>query len=142
MTCMRRIVWLAAAVLPVLSACGSRNHGTTGLTDSIVPPPAPTLPKLVFEAVPGSIGVNDTMPPIRVDVKDANNALMNVSDTVIVTLDTNSTQVHLGGQTLAVTSHGIATFNGLKIDAAGTYMLRASAVNRVSGVSTAITVTP
>ncbi len=139
---MRRIVWLAAAVLPVLSACGSRSHGTTGPIDSVGPPPGPSLPKLVFESVPGTIGVNDTMPVIRVDVKDANNALMNVSDTVVVTLDTNTTQAHLGGQTLSVASHGVATFTGLRIDAAGTYMLRASAVNRIAGISSPITVTP
>ena len=141
---MRRS-WLGAALLPLLAACGSGNHGTTVPFDSVVvgPPPAPTLAKLVFEAVPRTVGVNDTMPPVLVDVKDANNKLLDVSDTVVLTLDNNPARAQLGGQTLGATSHGVATFHGLRIDAAGAgYTLRASAVNRISGISDTITVTP
>ena len=143
---MRSPGWLGLAVLPVLfSACGSGDHGATVPFDSVVvgPPPAPTLAKLVFESVPRSIGVNDTMPPVRVDVKDSNGKLLDVSDTLIVALDNNPSQAHLGGQTLAAASHGVATFMELRIDAAGSgYTLRAAAVNRISGVSDSITVTP
>ena len=141
---MRRFFWLAGFAL-VLAACGSGNNSATVPFDSVItgPPPAPALPKLVFEPVAKTVRVNNAMPPIRVDVKDSNNQLMDVADTVILTIANNPTGANLGGRTLTVSTHGVATFQGVTFDTPGQgYTLRASAVNRIAGTSDSITVTP
>ena len=132
-------------MLPALASCGSSDHAATVPFDSVVtsPPPAPALPRLVFEPVATTVRVGDTLPPILVDVRDASNRLLDVADTIVLSLASNPANGNLGGQTLAASSHGIATFHAVTIDTPGKgYALRASAVNRLAGTSDSITVTP
>ena len=137
---------MGAALLPLFAACGSGDHGTTVPIDSVInsPPPPAAAGHLVFGPLPKTIRVNDTLPAVQVEIKDANNAVLDVPDTIVLTIDNNPSQAHLGGQTLAAARHGIATFSAVHFDAAGSgYTLRASsAFGRVTGISDSITVTP
>ncbi len=91
----------------------------------------------------GTAGVNFASPnPVVVDVEDA---LGDITARSTVRsrwqLANNATGVFLG--TLTVNAvNGVATFNNLEIDTAGTYMLEATSPGLNPGLSTSITIDP
>lgn len=86
---------------------------------------------LAFLAPPQSAAAGATLPPIKVSVMDGfgNLVATAVPVTLAVLSGTQSVFSSGGGQVAAVA--GVATFAGVKLNAAGTYVLRAS----VAGVA-------
>jgi hypothetical protein len=84
--------------------------------------------------------VYGAVDPIQVTAKDAfGNAVSNAAITLNVTDINNGTTV---GPYTAETTSGVATFGGFTLDAAGTYVLKASDGSVSSGTATLVVIAP
>jgi hypothetical protein len=100
---------------------------------------------LVFTTQPTTTGAGATIPNVVVTARDdqGNTATgFNSSVTMAITNGTGMGGAALGGTTVRTAASGVATFNDLDIDLAGTaYTLTASATGPSSGVSAAFNIT-
>jgi len=120
----------------VTSACiGGTGSGMIGVNTNDGGTTSGVAPVLSFFAQPGSATVGQTLPLVQVAASDS---LGNVDTTftgvIRLTLGSNSTGAGLHGNTAVRATDGVATFDDLAIDAAGTYTLRATA-NGAGGVT-------
>lgn len=137
---MKALAILALAI--GVAGCDDRYTGVIGRTPT---GPAPSV--LAFSVQPSNTVVNTAInPPIQVTIRDASGNTV-TSSTAPVTLSilggTGTTGAVLsgGGQVNAV--NGVATFNNVRVDRAGTaYALVATSPNLTAATSTAFNVVP
>ena len=127
----------------VTSACiGGTGSGMIGVNTNDGGTTTGVAPVLSFFAQPGSANVGQTLPLVQVAASDS---LGNVDTTftgvIQVTLGSNSTGAGLHGVTAVRASNGVATFDDLAVDKAGTYTLRANANGAGSVTSGAFVIT-
>jgi hypothetical protein len=93
---------------------------------AVEPPPAPA--KLVFVVQPSAARVNrDITPPVRVAIADASGRTVpGTSALVTMSIGSGPSRGDLRGTRSAIAVDGVAVFDDLRLDAAGTYTLRAT----------------
>jgi hypothetical protein len=133
-----------ALVTLVTSACmagtGSGLIGIAGSTDSTSIGTGARV--LSFFSQPGNAAVGQVLPVVTVTARDSlGNIDTTFSGVVQIALASNSTGAGLRGGTAVRASDGIASFDNLAVDAAGTYTLRASARGASSVTSVPFVVT-
>lgn len=126
----------------VTSACiGGTGSGLIGVNQDDGGTRFGAAPVLSFFAQPGSANVDQTLPVVQVA---ANDSLGNVDTTftgvIRLSLGSNSTGAGLHGVTAVRAANGVASFDDLAVDAAGTYTLRASANGAGSVTSSAFVI--
>jgi hypothetical protein len=136
---MRRLALISALVLGV--AC-DEGDALTGF----VPPPSPAS-QLGMLVQPSDVIVLEAIsPPVRVEIR--NNAGQVVTNstlpvTMSLTPNTGTAGAVLSGQLVVNAENGIATFNNLRINQAGTgYTLTASSPGLTSVTTTSFAVNP
>lgn len=136
---MRRIALISALVLGV--ACDEGDVVT-----GFVPGPQPAT-RLGMLVQPSDVAVLDAIsPPVRVEIR--NNAGQVVTNstlpvTMSITPNTGTPGASLSGQVIVNAENGIATFNNLRINQAGTgYTLTASAQGLTSVTTAPFAVNP
>lgn len=127
----------------VTSACiGGTGSGVIGVNSDGGGTANGAAPVLSFFAPPGNAGVNQVLPLVQVAASDSLGAVDTTFTGVIrVSLGSNSTSAGLHGVTAVRASKGLASFDDLAVDAAGTYTLRASATGARSVTSSAFVIT-
>lgn len=120
----------------VTSACiGGTGSGMIGVnTNDGGGTNSGVAPVLSFFAQPGSANVGQTLSLVQVVASDSLGNVDTMFTGVIRLTLGNSTGGGLHGNTAARATDGIATFDDLAVDAAGTYTLRATA-NGAGGVT-------
>ena len=117
--------------------------GLTGATSFSFNITTGTATKLAFVQQPTSTTGGATIPAVTVEVEDAGgNRVTSATNSITVAIGTNPNNGTLGGlKTVAATS-GLATFNNLSIDSAGTpYTLAASASGLTGATSNNFNIT-
>ena len=132
---------LRALALLALVSCDDRGAGLTGVTPGL---PASVL---VITSQPTDEQVNTNISPaIQVAVRNAAGQTMSTSTaaiTVQITPTTGTAGATLQGTTTQVATNGVALFNNLSINTAGTgYTLTFSALGLTAAVSQAFAITP
>jgi YD repeat-containing protein len=123
----------------VIHAADSTLNGAT--SGSIVIS-APAAARLVFQTVPGNgVAGAALSPAVVVDVEDQFGNLV-TSDTSQVSLTVATGPGVLTGTTTVKASGGVATFNNLLLDTAGTYTLSASDGTLTGATSSNIVISP
>ncbi len=89
--------------------------------------------KLAFAQQPSNAAMASAIaPPITVAIQDAGgNTIPGATNTVTMAFGSNPTGATLGGTTSQAAVNGLATFNNLTVDKAGTYTLTASTIGPV-----------
>ena len=102
----------------------------------------PAVASLAFATQPSNVARNAVMAPaVRVALRDASgNPVTTANNPVTLTLGQNTTGAVLSGTLTRVPVNGIATFDDLKVDVAGTYTLTATAAGK-NATSSSFTVT-
>lgn len=138
--CRRRAVLVplcfASATLLLAAGCGGGKDGPTE------PPKASTLR---FKTEPTDVQAGEPLnPTIRVEVRDAAGQLVTGSSVqVTLALANAPAGAALVGATTAQSEGGVASFEGLKIERAGSgYALKASGTGLSAATSAAFTVRP
>jgi len=106
---------------------------------------AGTAAALVFTAQPGGGAAGVTIaPPVQVTAQDAfGNPVTGFTSAVTIALGANPGAATLSGTTVRTAAAGVATFNDLSLDKAGSgYTLTASAAGAVSDTSNAFGIGP
>ena len=136
---MRRIALLSALVLAV--ACDEGDVVT-----GFVPRPEPAS-RLGMLVQPSNVRILEAIsPPVRVEIR--NNAGQVVTNstlpvTMSITPNTGAPGASLSGQIIVNAENGIATFNNLRINQAGSgYTLTATAPGLTSVTTAPFTVNP
>lgn len=138
---MRRIAFIA--LLTLAAAACDAGDPLAGFT------PRQNLPatQLAVTTQPTDVVVLDAFsPPIQVEIRNINNQLA-VNSTLPVTMQltpgTGTPGASLSGQLVVNAVNGVATFNNLRINQAGTgYTLTATAPNLTSAISAPFNVNP
>lgn len=130
---------LRPVLLLALLSCDDRGSGLTGVT--------PGLPasQLVIISQPSDEAVNTNISPaIQVAVRNSNGQTISTSNAAIsvqITPATGTTGAILQGTTTQIATNGVALFNNLSINTAGTgYTLTFSSAGLTSAVSQAFTI--
>lgn len=93
-----------------------------------VAPPTASRPRLQFERTVTNVGAGETLPVIKVDVRDAGGKLLTAGrQRVTLRVVSRDGTWRLLGTVTAVAVHGVATFRGLSVRQANTYLLEATA---------------
>lgn len=112
------------------------SGGNGGGTGSGAPP------VLGFFTQPGSAQLGQTLSAVQVVANDSLGGVDSTfTGTITVTLGSNSTGAALGGTTAVRPVDGIATFENLTVDRAGTYTLIASTSGSSSITSATFSIT-
>lgn len=132
---------LQAFALVALVSCDDRGSGLTGITPGL---PASTL---VITSQPTDEQVNvNISPAIQVAVRNSAGQTISTSTATInvqLTPATGTPGATLQGTTQQIASNGVALFNNLSINTAGTgYTLTFSAVGLAPAVSQPFAITP
>ena len=124
------------------SACiGGNGSGLIGVAGDNGGGTASGAAVLSFFSQPGTANVDQILPIIQVAASDSlGNVNANFTGVIRLTLASNSGG-GLHGATAVRAEDGIATFDDLAIDQAGTYALRASANGASAATSSAFTIT-
>lgn len=130
-----------AAVLSAFAvlSCDSSVSGLTGVTPGNLP-----ATQLVITSQPSSEAANTAISPaVQVAVRAANGQT-NTQSTAAITVTLQSTNgAVLSGTTSGAAANGVALFNNLRVDRAGTgYTLTFSATGLTSAVSAPFDITP
>ena len=97
--------------------------------------------QLAFQAQPPSAGTGATLaPPVVVAVTDASGNVISGATNAITVALTTPGGATLSGTLTRAASNGLATFNDLKVNTAGTYTLTATASGLTQAVSSSFTV--
>ena len=136
---LRRV--LQALTLVTLVSCDDRGSGLTGITPGL---PASVL---VITSQPTDEQVNvNISPAIQVAVRNSAGQTISTSNATIavqITSGTGTPGATLQGTTQQVATNGVALFNNLSINTAGTgYTLTFSAVGLTAAVSQPFAITP
>ena len=93
--------------------------GVLGCKDSSAPPPTAT--KLAFTVQPSNIASKAAVAPaVQVAVQDASgNTVTSANDNITLAIGTNPGSGTLSGTATAAAVNGVATFNNLSIEKAG-----------------------
>ena len=126
-----------------ITADGNAGHAASGVSGTsnsfTVNPGAPA--KLVMSQQPTSTLLNQKIAPaVTVQILDANNNLTTSTANVTVGLTGSPAGVTLGGTTTVAAVAGVATFNNLSVNKAGTYTLSASSGVLTGTTSTSFTI--
>lgn len=139
MTPMRRLALVSALILGV--ACDEGDVIT-----GFVPSPSPAS-RLAVAVQPSDVTILEAISPaVRVEIR--NNAGQVVANstlpvTMSITPNTGTPGATLSGQVIVNAENGVATFNNLRINQAGTgYQLTATAPNLTSATTSAFAVNP
>lgn len=102
---------------------------------------------LAFTVQPSTVAVlNAISPPVQVQVRNANNQVVASATTPVtmsITPNTGTPGATLSGQVIVDAVNGVATFNNLRINQAGTgYTLTATGPGLTPAVSAPFTVNP
>ncbi len=135
-------VLVPLCLIAALVHCSSQ-HATTEPGGRIPNPPSAGKPaKLAFEPLPHSVGMGDTLPPVRVDILDsAGHVVTGATTWVTVALGTTRPAAMRGTLT-AQAAQGVAVFTTLSIDSPGVYALRAVATGLAGATSDTFLVRP
>ncbi|HYC53259.1 MAG TPA: hypothetical protein VEB19_19300 [Gemmatimonadaceae bacterium] len=136
---MRRLAILSALVLAVGCDEGEPAFG-------FVPAPLPAS-RLAISVQPSNAPINTSIaPPVRVSVLNSRGEVVTstaVPVTMTITPGTGTAGANLTGQTVVAAESGVATFNNLRVNLAGTgYTLTASAPGLTQATTTAFEITP
>ena len=93
--------------------------------------------KLVFSTQPASAVAGATMPPVVVQVQDSGGNVVTSSNASITLISTAA-----GINATAAAVNGVATFNNLVVNAAGSYTLTATSGGITSATSSSFTISP
>ena len=97
---------------------------------------------LEFFVQPNTANVGQIMTAVEVAVRDTLGGIeSDFTGAITITLASNPTGASLSGTKVVRPVNGIASFNNLAIDKAGTYTLLASAGGAASVTSSAVTIT-
>src|SRR5688500_18364440 len=130
---------LRPLLLLAFLSCDDRGSGLTGVT--------PGLPasRLVITSQPTNQAVNTNIQAVQVAVQNSTGQTISTSSasiTVQITAGTGTPGATLQGTTTQVATNGVALFNNLSINTAGTgYTLTFSALGLTSAVSQAVNIT-
>jgi hypothetical protein len=136
-------ILLRSAIVFAVSACFAGtgpviigvNNGGGGATTG-------AARVLSFFSQPSSANVGQILPAVQVVASDSLGSTdTTFTGSVSVALASNSSSGALSGTLTRRAARGIASFNDLRIDRAGTYTLRASTANAAPVVSAAFTIT-
>ena len=136
---MRRFALISALVLGV--ACDEGDVVT-----GFVPGPQPAT-RLGMQVQPSDVAILEAIsPPIRVEIRNNANQIVANSTlpvTMSLTPNTGTPGAALSGQLVVNAENGIATFNNLRVNQAGTgYTLTATAPGLASVTTAPFTVNP
>lgn len=136
---MRRLAILSALVVAMGCDEGEPAFG-------FVPAPLPAT-RLAISVQPSNAAINTSIsPPVRVSVLNSRGQIVTstaVPVTMTITTGTGTAGATLTGQTIVAAETGVATFNNLRINTAGTgYRLTASAPGLTSTTTTTFDITP
>ena len=96
---------------------------------------------LAFMAHPADTTASATMTPVQVAVQDSSgNTVTSAANPITLVLGSNSAGGTLSGTLTENAVNGVATFNDLSIDKAGTYILVATATGLTSASSNSFTI--
>lgn len=100
--------------------------------------------QLMFDDVPEGGEVNEDLGPVTVRVENAQGTLMSGDNETEVTLAkaTGAGDLTVTGGATKTVVNGVATFDGIEFDQAGTYTLQATASGLTTATSGDIEVTP
>ncbi len=140
---------VATAILTATNA-GEKTITATVESEDAIDQPTVTFvagpaAQLAFLVLPSSTAEGAVIAPaVEVRVDDAHdNPVLDATDTITIAIGANPSSGALGGATSVAAVGGVATFDDLTIDAAGSgYTLVASAPGLTSTTSPAFTVTP
>lgn len=121
-----------------LVASSTDLDSATSLPFDVLNPGAPT--KLAFQATPTDSPANTPIPGVVVMVQDANGLTVPNANNVVTIAISGGTGA-LGGTTQVAAASGLATFNDLVIDTAGSFTFSATSPNLVGTTSNAFTIT-
>ena len=127
----------------VFTAQTMNNGGTlTNIATSPVVTVTGAASKLVFTVQPSNTTVGLAISPaVQVSVEDSSGNVVNSSASVTIAIGTNPSGGHLSGTLTVAAVAGVATFNNLAIDTAGTgYTLAASSTGLTTGTSSAFNI--
>lgn len=136
---------MTRAALAVIGAIVLAGCGGEGPTGSVAPPggsgPAPAA-GLAFRTPPEDAELGSVLAPIEVEIRDAaGNRVSTATDAVTLALAANPGGATLGGTTTVNARSGVATFDDLALDRAGTdYTLEAVSGSLAPATSTAFRV--
>ena len=136
---MRRFAMFSALVVALGCDEGEPAFG-------FVPAPLPAT-RLAISVQPSNAPINTSIsPPVRVSVLNSRGQVVTntaVPVTMTITSGTGAPGASLTGQTIVAAEAGVATFNNLRINTAGTgYTLTASASGLTSTTTTTFDITP
>jgi hypothetical protein len=104
--------------------------------------PAPTSTQLAFVQEPTTVTAGTPISPaITVDVEDSSGNVVTTDDST-VTISVASGPGSAGGTLTVSAVNGVATFNDVVVDSAGTYTLEATDGSLTAGTSSSFTVNP
>jgi hypothetical protein len=128
----------------VTSGCiGGTGSGLVGIAGGNGNTGTNTPPVVAFFVQPNTSNVGQIItPPVQVVARDSLGSIdSSFTGNITVSLASNSTGGSLSGTTVVRPVNGIASFNNLAVDKAGTYTLRASASGATAVTSTAFSIT-
>jgi hypothetical protein len=128
----------------VVSGCmGGTGSGLVGIAGGNNNGGSAAPPLLSFFVQPNSANVGQIItPPVEVMARDSLGSIdSSFTGTITVSLASNSTGAAMSGTTAVRPVNGIASFNNLAIDKAGTYTVRASASGAATVTSSSFAVT-
>jgi hypothetical protein len=136
---MRRLAILSALVFAVGCDAGEPAVG-------FIPGSLPATRLAISVEPADAVALTSITPPVRVSVLNANGQVVTGSAapvTMTISPGTGTAGATLTGQTIVAAEGGVATFNNLRINLAGTgYVLVASAPGLTSATTTPFDVTP
>jgi uncharacterized delta-60 repeat protein len=135
----------AAPLAGVISDGHGDFLGTTSgdsINDGNVFELAPTATRLAFSTQPKPAFTNASLSPVGVHVEDASGAtLIANTSTVTLTIASGPAGAILGGTISVMAVNGVAAFDNLKLNKAGTYTLRATDGSLTPATSASFTIT-
>ena len=136
---MRRLAILSALVFAVGCDEGEPTLG-------FIPGTSPATQLAISVQPTGGVALNAITPPVRVSVLNANGQVVTgsaVPVTMTLSPGSGTAGANLSGQTIVAAEGGVAIFNNLRINLAGTgYVLVATAPGLTQATTTTFDVTP
>ena len=132
----------ALITLVVTGCIGGDGSGLMGISGGGGGTASNTPPVLSFFTQPSAADVGQILPAVQVVARDSLGGTDSTfTGSVAIALASNSSGGSLSGTTAVRPINGIATFDNLAIDKAGTYTLRASTSGSAAVTSSAFSIT-
>ena len=138
-----RYMLLRSAITLVISGCfEGAGSGLIGITGGGGGGGSGAPPVLGFFVQPGTADEGQTMAPVEVVATDSLGTTDSTfTGAITISLTSNSTGAALSGTATQRASAGVATFNNLSVDKAGTYRLQATTSGASAVTSNQFTIT-